>query len=125
MPIGGNDGSEKADQRSRLPNSTFAAIASCPINSVRNRGAVTNTVVALDYFPKRNTVAEDFRLARRRADMQSIVLRLSGKSAELLSYEEMRTKLRARESSSRFLRDIPLAAIIGSVGRYDDFTRDF
>ena len=81
--------------------------------------------MALDYFPKRNTVAEDFRLARRRADMQSIVSRLSGKSAELLSYEQVRTRLRARETSSRFLQDIPLAAIIGSVGRYDDFTRDF
>ena len=78
-----------------------------------------------DYFPRRTDVASDFRSARRRAVLQSIVLRLTGKSTELLSYEEVRKKLRAREKSTRTLNDIPLDRIVGSVGRYKDFTRDF
>lgn len=45
-------------------------------------------------FPWRATEAEDFRLARRRAALQSVVARLTGKSAELLSYEDVRRKLR-------------------------------
>ncbi len=51
--------------------------------------------------------------------------RLTGRSAELLSYEEVRRSLRARERFSQQLEDIPLDAIIGSVGRYKDFTRSF
>ncbi|MBL7162926.1 MAG: ParB N-terminal domain-containing protein, partial [Anaerolineales bacterium] len=67
----------------------------------------------------------DFREARRKAAMQGIMARITGKSTELLSYEEVRQKLRALESGKRTLRDIPLDAIVGSVGRYTDFSRDF
>ena len=78
-----------------------------------------------EYFPKRSDVASDFRSARRRAALQSIVFRLTGKSTELLSYEDVRMRLRAREKSTRTLNEIPLDGIVGSVGRYKDFTRDF
>ena len=78
-----------------------------------------------DNFPGRATVAEDFRLARRRAALQSVIARLTGKSAELLSYEDVRRKLRGHEKSSPRLHDIPLNAIVGSAGRYKEFTRDF
>lgn len=81
--------------------------------------------MAFEYFPERALVAEDFRLARRRAGLQAIVSRLTGRSAELLSYEEVRQKLRGRETSSRTLQDIPLKSVVGSVGRYKEFTRDF
>ena len=37
----------------------------------------------------------------------------------------MREKLRGRETSARTLNEIPVAAIVGSVGRYKEFTRDF
>lgn len=67
----------------------------------------------------------DFREARRKAAMQEIIARITGHSTELLSYEEVRQKLRALESSNKTLQEIPLDAIIGSVGRYTDFTRDF
>ena len=68
---------------------------------------------------------EDFRRARSRAFMKELVARITGESIELLSYEEVRQKLRAFASSERGLQDIPLDAIVGSVGRYNDFTRDF
>jgi nucleotide-binding universal stress UspA family protein len=67
----------------------------------------------------------DFQNARRKADLQEIMARITGKSTELLNFEEVRSKLHARESSRSALRDIPLDAIVGSVGRYTDFTRDF
>lgn len=50
---------------------------------------------------------------------------LTGKSAALLSYDEVKEKLKASGGSVRGLQEIPLAAIVGSVGRYTDFTRSF
>jgi nucleotide-binding universal stress UspA family protein len=57
--------------------------------------------------------------------MEQIIARLTGRSVDLLPYEEIREKLRAKTSSPAGLRDIPLDAIVGSVGRYTDFTRRF
>ena len=71
------------------------------------------------------SAVNDFRKARDRAALQEILGRLRGKSTELLSYEDVRQKLRAQGVVAMSLRDIPLDAIVGSVGRYNDFTRDF
>ncbi len=68
---------------------------------------------------------DDFRRARRQAAMQEILSRLTGRSADLLSFEEVRQKLRASVRAGIRLEEIPLEAIVGSVGRYTDFTRDF
>lgn len=67
----------------------------------------------------------DFQRARRRANLEQIMARMTGKSADLLSYDDVREKLRARGGASRGLHDIPLDAIVGSVGRYNDFSRSF
>lgn len=67
----------------------------------------------------------DFRLARRQANLEMIMARLTGRSADLLSYEDVRRQLKARTAVSRGLQEIPLDAIVGSVGRYADFTRTF
>lgn len=57
--------------------------------------------------------------------MERVLARLRGKSSELLSYEEVRQQLHALEKSKEKLEDIPIAGIVGSVGRYTDFTRSF
>lgn len=67
----------------------------------------------------------DFRRARRRAALRSVFARWAGNSPRLLSYEDVRRKLKARETAKIELKEIPLDAIVGSVGRYDDFTRGF
>jgi nucleotide-binding universal stress UspA family protein len=67
----------------------------------------------------------DFQRARKRAAMRSLLARLTGRSNDLLSFDEVRQKLKATVSGKRQLRDIPLDAIVGSVGRTSDFTRDF
>ena len=68
---------------------------------------------------------QDFRRARRRAALEQIMARLTGRSAALLSYEEVHRKLKAQGGGRRELKEIPLDAIVGSVGRYTDFTRSF
>jgi nucleotide-binding universal stress UspA family protein len=67
----------------------------------------------------------DFRSARRQAFLEEILSRLSGKSAELLSFDQVRQQLKVKASQGQQLKEIPLDAIVGSVGRYRDFTRGF
>jgi len=76
-------------------------------------------------FPSLWSAMQDFRRARRQAALEQIMARLTGRSADLLSYEEVRQKLKAQGGGRRELKEIPLDAIVGSVGRYADFTRSF
>lgn len=72
-----------------------------------------------------SSAINDFHRARDRAFLHSIMERITGESTELLSYDEVRHRLKAVGTSQVVLKDIPLSAIVGSVGRYSDFTRDF
>src|SRR3989304_4850017 len=65
------------------------------------------------------------RAAPRRAAIEEILARLRGTSADLLSFEEVRDKLGGVGQRPRGLQDIPLDSIVGSVGRYSEFTRSF
>ena len=47
---------------------------------------------------------EDFRRLRRRADMERLLSGVTGSSAELLNFEDVRRQLRATASSERQLR---------------------
>ena len=75
--------------------------------------------------PEFNSALNDFSEARRQAAVQEILARLTGRSNELLSYGEVAEKLHLNISSERGVQTIPLKSIVGSVGRYSDFTRDF
>jgi uncharacterized ParB-like nuclease family protein len=72
-----------------------------------------------------NTAVEDFKRARKAAALQQLLARLTGKSADLLAYNEVRDQLGATEFIEQGIQEIPLDAIVGSVGRYRDFTRSF
>ena len=67
----------------------------------------------------------DFHEARRQAAIQDFKARVTGKSDDLLSYEEISKLLKVEGVTKLGLQDIPLDAIVGSVGRYNDFTRTF
>jgi nucleotide-binding universal stress UspA family protein len=67
----------------------------------------------------------DFHHARNQAQLKQLLSRLTGESTQLLSFDEVRQTLRLQGGIDRGIKDIPLAAIVGSVGRYTDFTRDF
>lgn len=66
-----------------------------------------------------------FNSARGRAFWKEMINFVRGKPMELLSFDDIRSRLRLREESYKGLQDIPLDKIVGSVGRYKEFTRDF
>ena len=66
-----------------------------------------------------------FEQARSRVFWKEIISLLRGKPAELLSFEEIKHRLRLREESYKGLQNVPLERIVGSVGRYRDFTSEF
>jgi nucleotide-binding universal stress UspA family protein len=72
-----------------------------------------------------SSAISDFRAARNQAALKEILARLRGDNIDLLSYDDVLKMLKVQGSSERGLRDIPLDSIVGSVGRYSDFTRDF
>lgn len=74
---------------------------------------------------RRALVASQFHRARRRAAVESLLARFSGQPTDLLSFTEVTEKLGITGQSSLGLRQIPVDAIIGSVGRYQDFSRTF
>ena len=67
----------------------------------------------------------DFRDARRRAALQDVLARVRGRPSDLLSFEETKKALKGQSAVYRGLQEIALDEIIGSVGRYRDFTRSF
>lgn len=75
--------------------------------------------------PMAAEAARDFARARRRADLHGVLSLLGRREADLLSYDDVRRRLRAVESPARYLQDVPLDSIVGSVGRTADFTREF
>lgn len=68
---------------------------------------------------------EDFRRARRLAATNEIIRKLRGQPLELLPFDEVSPHIHSQDRRNRGLQQIPLNAIVGSVGRYADFTRDF
>lgn len=75
--------------------------------------------------PHIQSALQDFTDARRQAAMQDVLARLTGRSNELLSFDEVARKLKLTARAERGVHSIPLASIVGSVGRYTDFTRTF
>ncbi len=57
--------------------------------------------------------------------MEDLLAQLRGQSADLLPFEEVHHRLRLASRAYRGLRNVPVDRIIGSVGRYRDFTRSF
>ncbi len=67
----------------------------------------------------------DFQQARQQAALQIVLARMTGKSSDLISYNEVVHKLRLSARSESGVQSIPINAIVGSVDRYADFTRTF
>ncbi|HKZ55627.1 MAG TPA: hypothetical protein VJ123_09125 [Anaerolineales bacterium] len=67
----------------------------------------------------------DFELARWRGFFRRVLGSLSGHRREMLSYEEVKEKLRLGGPVYQGLHSVPLKEIIGSVNRYRDFDRLF
>ncbi|MEA3327160.1 MAG: hypothetical protein U9R53_07600, partial [Chloroflexota bacterium] len=72
-----------------------------------------------------NKALEDFKHERSKARLQHLWAALTGKSEELLQYDEITKNLRSSGSSSKGIKAIPVDAIVGSVNRYQDFDKNF
>jgi len=68
---------------------------------------------------------EDFRRIRAKARMRSLWSAVTGQSEELLQYDDISKKMHISGRSSKGMREIPIASIVGSVNRYQDFDRNF
>lgn len=68
---------------------------------------------------------ERFRRRSFRAQLADLLALISGGSQDLVRYDEVSKRLRARQQVSQGTQLVPLEQIIGSVGRYKDFTRTF
>ena len=67
----------------------------------------------------------DYDRARMKAFWENVWHSLTNQEQELLNFEEVKSKLRLNNQRSLGLQNIPLDKIVGSVGRYQDFTRSF
>ncbi len=70
------------------------------------------------------TALQDFKRARQQAAMRQLMARITGKSSDLMAYKEIE-QLQVLGTKEGGIQEIPLDRIVGSVGRYKDFTRDF
>ncbi len=68
---------------------------------------------------------QEFSSARQRAFIEEWLSYLTGRPSDLLSFEEVKEKLKLQDASYRGLQEIELDRIVGSTGRYRDFTRTF
>lgn len=66
-----------------------------------------------------------FDTARRHALVAGLFDLLSNHSNRMLSFEEVRSRLNVRGQREIGMQTVPIAAIIGSEGRYADFDRRF
>jgi hypothetical protein len=68
---------------------------------------------------------EDFERAYHRSWWRKFIARLTGRSNELLPFDEVRQSLPYSGQRDIGLQTVPLDKIVGSVGRYRDFDRAF
>ncbi|MBI1878799.1 MAG: hypothetical protein HYR94_11370 [Chloroflexi bacterium] len=68
---------------------------------------------------------EEFSKARQRAFIEEWLTFFTGRSNDLLPFEEVRQSLQLQDAAYRGLQEIELDKIVGSTGRYRDFTRTF
>ena len=67
----------------------------------------------------------EYTTARRQAEIEDWMSFFTGRPNDLLSFEEVKQNLRLQDSAYKGLHEIELDKIVGSTGRYRDFTRSF
>jgi hypothetical protein len=69
--------------------------------------------------------SREWKHARRSAFVEEAVAVLKRQSGDLLSFDQVHERLQLKHVRYLALQDVPLDRIVGSVGRYQDFTRAF
>jgi len=68
---------------------------------------------------------ERFRRSVTQAQMADLLGLITGAHTDLVSYDEVAKRLKAHQQIEKGTQMVPLDQIVGSVGRYRDFTRTF
>ncbi len=76
-------------------------------------------------MPIESTTIEDFARAKRKAKFQSLLSALTWKNNDLLSLYEVTSIIKPKSETYLGMRTIPVSRIIGSEGRYHDFSSAF
>ncbi len=66
-----------------------------------------------------------FQGVRAKAFWQDILNLVTRQNSELMSFDEVRARFHLHEEYYKGIHDVPLDQIVGSVGRYKDFTATF
>lgn len=66
-----------------------------------------------------------FQGVRTKAFWQEILGLVTRQNSELMSFDEIRSRFNLHEEHYHGIHDVPLEKIVGSVGRYKDFTATF
>lgn len=74
---------------------------------------------------ERVVAVEKYKRNRAHAEVSDLLAMVTGEKTDLLSYDEVAKRLHARQQVEMGIQMVPLAQIVGSVGRYKDFTRTF
>jgi nucleotide-binding universal stress UspA family protein len=78
-----------------------------------------------EHLPTGTDAHNKFDHAKRQAVIANIVALLRGKPDDLLPFDDVQRKLGLHITRERGLQQVPLDLIVGSVGKYRDFTRSF
>ena len=70
-------------------------------------------------------VGDDFSKAKTRARIQSLFNTLTWKNTDLLSFYEVTSIIKPKSETYKGMQSIPVSKIIGSEGRYHDFSSAF
>ena len=76
-------------------------------------------------YVQRDEARRDWERARRQASGGLLSIFNNAQHQQLLSFEDVRSKLRLFQKYYKGLFNVPLDKIVGSVDRYQDFTREF
>ena len=68
---------------------------------------------------------QEWDQARRKAFWSQLLADLRGKTTDLLDFNDVAHRLHLTTAVYRGVQNVPLEKIVGSVGRYQDFTRAF
>lgn len=68
---------------------------------------------------------ENYARSLRKAQITDLLGLITGTDTNLVNFDEVANRLQARQEIGRRLENVPLEKIVGSVGRYRDFTREF
>ena len=78
-----------------------------------------------NYEQRLNEGRATFQSVYNKAFWRELLSQLTGRHKDLLNFDEIRSRLRLHEEHYEGVRDVPLVQIVGSVGRYKDFTATF